>query len=522
MSSFAQEKLAVWTDGRWTRLPGGALLSKTLSGGGTRPPDGLVAAEVKQTRPEAGFHLTASASNEGICGFNQDTRALTTGQMFVALKTDKRDGHDFLGEAQAKGAVAALVAHEVSGSTLPQLIVVDPLAAFQRIAREHRREFHGTVVGVTGSAGKTSTKDMLAVLLGGNPSAYATEGNMNKSAHRDDGMGREHDTVLKTEGNLNNHIGVPLTLTKLNPARHRAAIIEAGINMPGEMEGLAEMIEPDHCLVTLVGPAHLALLGSLEGVAYEKSRLPAATRSGGLNVFPVACWAYESFRALTNPLVLVPANEGMVKVSGPTLSYTVLHRPERTEVILENKRKFIFRRVSGGMAQNAALALALASTLGIDDVTLQTRLHTWQPSKWRGELQRVGEALVYCDFYNANPASMADAISAFTSLVKPELARLYVLGCMEELGEGAAEYHRQLGRLILLRPGDALFVLGAQAAAVREGLLENGNDPAQVSVIEDVAPVRARLVGYQGAVFLKASRRYQLETVLTDTLPHAH
>ena len=480
MPSFAQEKLAVWTGGRWSRLPEGALT-----------------------------------------GFNQDTRALTAGQVFVALKTDKRDGHDFLGEAQGKGAAAALVAHEVAGSSLPQLVVADPLAAFQRIAREHRREFHGTVIGVTGSAGKTSTKDMLAVLLGGAPGVYATEGNLNKGAHGDGRIIRVQDTVLKTEGNLNNHIGVPLTLTKLDPMRHRAAIVEAGINMPGEMTGLAEMIEPDHSLVTLVGPAHLALLGSLEGVAFEKSRLPAATRRGGLNVFPVACWAYESFRTLANPLVLVPANEGMVKVMGRTLGYTVLHRPERTEVTLEGGRKFIFRRVSGGMAQNAALALALASELGIDDATLQTRLNNWQPSKWRGELQQVAGAQVYCDFYNANPASMADAISAFTSLVRPELPRLYVLGCMEELGSGSVEYHRQLGRLILLRPGDALFVIGAQAEAVREGLLENGNDPAQVTVIEDVAPVRTRLAGFQGAVFLKASRRYQLETVLDATLVHA-
>ena len=457
MPSFAHEKLAVWTGGRWTRLPDGALT-----------------------------------------GFNQDTRALTPGQVFVALKTDKRDGHDFLGEAQAKGAVAALVSREIPGSPLPQLVVPDPLAAFQRIAREHRREFHGTVVGVTGSAGKTSTKDMLAVLLGGTPEIYATE------------------------GNLNNHIGVPLTLTKLAPGKHRAAIVEAGINSPGEMAGLAEMIEPDYSVVTLVGPAHLALLGSLDGVAFEKSRLPAATRRGGVNVFPVSCWAYESFRALANPLVLVPANEGMVKVTGRTLSYTVLHRPERTEVTLEGKRNFVFRRVSGGMAQNAALALALASELGFDDTTLQLRLTHWQPSKWRGELQRVGGALVYCDFYNANPASMADAISAFTSLVRPELPRLYVLGCMEELGAGAAGYHQQLGRAILLRPGDALFVIGAQAAAVREGLLENGNDPTQVTVITDVAPVRERLTGFQGAVFLKASRRYQLETVLNESLSHAH
>ncbi len=449
MPAFAHEKLAAWTGGRWTRSPQRALT-----------------------------------------GFNQDTRTLGAGQVFVALQTEKRDGHDFLGEAQARGAAAALVAREIAGSDLAQLVVADPLAAFQRIAREHRREFHGPVIGVTGSAGKTSTKDLLALLLGGAPA------------------------VLSTEGNLNNHIGVPLTLTRLDPAVHTAAVVEVGINTPGEMAGLAAMIEPDHSIVTLVGPAHLEKLGSLEGVAFEKSRLPAANRAGGLAVVPVGCWQFAPFRELAGALVLVPANESMVRVDARKLTFNVFHRPERTEVTFEGRRTFLCRRVSGGMAQNAALALALASELGVEDTALQQRLAAWQPSKWRGELQQQGDALVYADFYNANPASMADAIAAFAGQVPDDLPRLYVLGCMEELGATAAEYHRQLGRSLLLRPGDFLFVLGAQAAAVRAGLLENGNDPDQVAVIDSVAPVRERLAGFKGAVFLKASRRYQLETVL--------
>ena len=169
MPAYAPEKLATWTGGSWTRIPGGPLT-----------------------------------------GFNQDTRTLRAGQVFVALKTDRRDGHDFLEDARKAGAAAALTAREVPGISLPQLVTADPLAAFQRIAREHRREFHGTVVGVTGSVGKTSTKDLLALLLGGAPD------------------------VLATEGNLNNFIGVPLTLTKLEAA-HRAAVIEAGISVRGEM-----------------------------------------------------------------------------------------------------------------------------------------------------------------------------------------------------------------------------------------------------------------------------------------------
>ena len=126
MPTFAAEKIATWTGGNWSPFPGAALT-----------------------------------------GFNPDTRTLGAGQVFVALKTDKRDGHAFLGAARTRGAAGALVAHPVAGETLAQLVVADPLTAFQRIAREHRREFHGTVVGVTGSVGKTSTKDLLALLLGG-------------------------------------------------------------------------------------------------------------------------------------------------------------------------------------------------------------------------------------------------------------------------------------------------------------------------------------------------------------------
>jgi len=432
-----------------------------------------------------------------LTGFNQDTRALTAGQVFVALKTDKRDGHDFLAAAEASGAAAALVARAVPDVALPQLVVTDPLRAFQAIAAAHRRAFPGRVVGITGSAGKTSTKDLVTLLLGGAPSVFATQ------------------------GNLNNFLGVPLTLTQLDAGAQTAAVIEAGINMPGEMRELVDMIQPDHGIVTLVGPAHLEKLGSLAGVAAEKVQLLTAVRAGGLQVFPVSCWQFEPFRSLANPLVLVPANEAMVRVDGRTQQFTVLHRPERTEVTLGTKRTFVLRRVSSGMAQNAALALALASELGVDDATLQQRLATWQPSKWRGEMQRVGEAEVYCDFYNANPASMTDAIAAFASLVRPELPRLYVIGGMEELGAQAAEFHQQVGRTILLRPGDFLFTIGTHAAALREGLLENGNDPAQIAVVSELAPVRARLAAFKGAAFLKGSRRYRLETIL-DPQAAAH
>lgn len=457
MPAFAHEKLASWTGGRWTALPAGALT-----------------------------------------GFTQDTRKLAAGQVFVALQTEKRDGHDFLAEAAQRGASAALVARAVPAAPLPQLVVEDPLLAFQLIARRHRREFAAPVIGVTGSVGKTSTKDLLALLLGGAPA------------------------VLATEGNLNNHLGVPLTLTRLDAATHRAAVIEAGISGPDEMAPLAEMIAPDHAVVTLVAPAHLEKLGSVAGVAEEKVQLLTAVRSGGCQVFPASCLAHAPFAELTSALVLVPENEGMTRVPGRRVRFNVFHRPDRTELTLDGRRRFLLRRVSSGMAQNVALALALAGELGVADAVLQERVAAWQPSKWRGELRQMGAAAVYCDFYNANPASMADAIDGFNGLAGTDRPRLYVLGCMEELGDAAAEYHQALGRTLHLRRGDFLFAIGDQAPALREGLLENGNDPAQISVLTDLQPVRERLAGFAGAVFLKGSRRYQLESVLPAGVDAAH
>src|SRR5690606_7199360 len=150
----------------------------------------------------------------------------------------------------------------------------------------HRRAFRAPVVGVTGSAGKTSTKNLLALLLGG----AAGE-------------------VLATEGNLNNHLGVPLTLTRLDPARHRFAVIEAGISEPGEMAPLAALTEPDVALTTLVGPAHTAALGGLEDVAREKAVLPAATRPSGLALFPRDCLQFAAFRDLSVRTITVEPAE---------------------------------------------------------------------------------------------------------------------------------------------------------------------------------------------------------------------
>lgn len=429
-----------------------------------------------------------------VTGFGIDTRQLRPGQIFVALKTGKRDGHDFLAPAQAAGAVAALVSRAHEHLDLPQLVVADPLAAFQTIAREHRRRFRRPVIGVTGSAGKTSTKNLLALLLG--------------------------PRVLATEGNLNNHLGVPLTLTRLEADEHEFAVIEAGISGPGEMAPLARMIEPDLAMVTLVGAAHTAELGGLEGVAREKAVLPAAVRPEGLVVFPADCLDYAPFRALSGRRLIVgrAAADGAGATDAERIQFSVANRGAETAITLAGagrpEQGFTLRRVSDGMAQNAALAILAAQWLGVGRELIQRRLRDWSPAPLRGEIRREGEKLYYLDCYNANPASMHDALAAFEALAAADEPRCYVIGCMEELGDETIRHHRELGARLRLRPEDHVWVIGAAAVAVREGALAAGGDPAQVEVVESLRGVVARLATFNGAVFVKGSRRYQLETIL--------
>jgi UDP-N-acetylmuramoyl-tripeptide--D-alanyl-D-alanine ligase len=509
MPDFPAQRLAAWTGGRWTAEP---------------------------VVPLTGFCV--------------DSRQLQPGQVFVAIKTDKRDGHDFLAAAQTAGAGAALVAVADRAVSLPQLVVADPLVAFQTIAREHRRAFHGRVIGISGSAGKTSTKDLLALLLGGaacgvpatgensqverdvpiaRPTSpmrtsgstfrvLATEGNLNKAGF--DPAASTGPRVLATEGNLNNHLGVPLTLTRLDSALHDYAVVEAGISAPGEMQPLAEMIEPDVSIITLIAPAHTGELGGLEGVAREKSRLPAKTRAAGVAVFSRDTADYAAFRELGVRAMIIERADVLRPAEPPkdTVYFTLTQRADATAVALAYgpppPKVFTFRRVSDGMAQNAALAICAALWLGISPDAIQQRLNDWAPAKLRGEIRRENGRLLYIDCYNANPASMNDALMAFDAIAPHTQPRLYIIGSMEELGADAAAYHRALGRSLELRPHDEVFAVGAHAGEIREGAIEARDVAAQVHVIDSADVVAEAVRRWRGAVFLKGSRRYQLERLL--------
>ncbi|WP_221030978.1 UDP-N-acetylmuramoyl-tripeptide--D-alanyl-D-alanine ligase [Actomonas aquatica] len=459
MPRFAPAQLADWTHGSWTVAPEGALT-----------------------------------------GFAIDSRRVKPGEMFVALRTDLRDGHDFLGAAAEAGAGAALVKQANPNLGLPQLVVKNPLEAFQTIAREHRRAFRGPVAGISGSAGKTSTKDLLARLLG--------------------------ERALATEGNLNNHLGVPLTLTRLDSEKHGFAIIEAGISAPGEMAPLARMIEPDVAVITMVDHAHTRDLGGIDGVAREKAVLPAAVRPDGVAVLPADVARRDAFRHLpVRRLTVERADVIRPETTGDDrVFYTVTQRAEETAVTVAQSaadarpETYVFRRTSEGMTQNAVLAICVARWLGVSANTIRERLHGWGPAPLRGEVRREQGRLLYVDCYNANPASMADALRTFDDLTVNDDARLLVLGGMEELGEECAQKHEELGRNLRLKAGDQVLVIGTGSAEVRAGALASGARETQIEILTDLTGVAERVAAWRGPVFVKGSRRYRLETIMNGSV----
>ncbi|MEY4854297.1 MAG: UDP-N-acetylmuramoyl-tripeptide--D-alanyl-D-alanine ligase [Verrucomicrobiota bacterium] len=444
MPTFAAADLAAWTDGRWTTAPA------------------------------------------AVTGFGTDTRALGAGEVFVALRTDRRDGHDFLPDARARGAACALVARPVA-DPLPQLVVADAAAALRAVAGAWRRRFPGPVVGVTGSVGKTSTKDLLGALLG--PTAFVTE------------------------ANLNNLLGVPLMLLRLEPTRHRYAVIEAGMSVPGELGVSAAILRPDVAIVTAVAAVHLEGVGSLAGVAREKATLVAALAEGGRAILPASLLAWPDFAVHADRCVAVRfAGEPAPAVRPARLVEASLGEEGGRRVLRLDGESFPLGPVSDGLARNAALAILAARAVGADVPALRAALVAWSPPVGRGSVHADGAQTFYVDCYNSSPASLLDAARCFDRLSAADARpRLWVLGGMAELGADSAALHRGCGAELPVRADDAVVAFGGDAAQLLAGL-PVGPGPRVAAGTLDA--VRAVLAAHAGFVFVKGSRSFALERAL--------
>lgn len=438
-----------------------------------------------------------------IAGFCFDTRKVQPGQCFVALSGGARDGHDYLQQAAQGGAVAALV-EKARPIALPQLQVPDSLVALGAIAAAWRAQFYHPVVAVTGSCGKTSTKEMLRCLLG--------EG-----------------TTHATAGNWNNRIGVPMTLFGMDPADQKFAVIEAGINQPGEMAQLGQMIHADLNLLTNIGYAHLELLGSLENIAGEKSLLATHAKTDSPIILPAEALRYSAYAAMSGRVVAlheagrpapsVPVRELLTyQVGSDHSEENALTSDHAGQRLILDSQSYHIASSSRGIAVNAALAIVAARRLGIAEADIKARIEAWRPSDHRGEIRRVGERLFYVDCYNANPSSMADALSAFEGSTSQSVARYYILGVMNELGAHAEQQHTSIGQQLKLRPEDRVAFVGPETLtqAYANGAQSAGIAPDQIERVETAEPLKSTVDQFKGTIFLKGSRSYQLEQLVEN------
>ncbi len=446
-------------------------------------------------------HWATRQPAQALTSFAIDTRRIRPGETFVALKSDRQDGHGFLRQACDYRATAALVEQADADVPLPQLVVENTLDALQTLASSWRARFAGPIIGVTGSNGKTTVKEMLGRVLGAQ--------------------------WFRTKGNYNNHIGVPLSLLEVDSRAHAGAILEAGINRTGEMIQLARLIRPDYAIITSIGPSHLEGLGDLEGVAREKSILAAMVRPGGVVCIPASLLQYAPFRELPESVavhaLLLEGESIPDEWAAP--DNVILYHYKWTENVhprgmgtLQSREPvtpgdFTFRAGSSGMVSNLLLVVHLALHMGVPASTLQACLDSWRPFHQRGEILREGATTYYVDCYNANPASMEDALQRFAHLF-PDQPHAYVLGTMNELGQESAHWHRQTAAKIPLQPGAPVYLVGEHAADYLSGLRDQGIDPERIQTVDDKALLREQLNGFSGAVFLKGSRAVGLEAIL--------
>lgn len=444
---------------------------------------------------------------DAISGFTIDSRKVEAGNCFVAIRTEARDGHAYVNMAAEAGASAAIVSTHQPEIPLAQLVVPNTVKALQRIAAAHRQTFERPVIGITGSCGKTSTKELLAILLG--------------------------DTgIHRTAANLNNHLGVPLTLLEIDPEVHQAAVIEAGTSGPGEIELLATLIDPDASIITMVAEAHLDGLGTVERVAHEKSRLGKFTRSSGFVVIHEDCCVYPDFHDFPAALLILTqpgtrntlGQESVVywtdelqtqaspETGSPAAGGCQIHFRQSPNL----RCAFTVPTRSPGMLRNAAMAIQTALRLGVSQEAIAERLLRWRPADKRGELVEQGANLFYIDCYNANPASMKDAFATFAASIDPTLPRLYILGCMEEMGDQSANLHFSTGTRLSLRDSDRVLIVGDDAEAMRDGILSANGGAPRVHILNETREAAPFLFDFAGAVFLKGSRRYRLESLYED------
>ncbi|MBW2039312.1 MAG: UDP-N-acetylmuramoyl-tripeptide--D-alanyl-D-alanine ligase [Deltaproteobacteria bacterium] len=436
---------------------------------------------------QGGLHTSFA----GVC---TDSRSIKPGELFFALKGEKFDGHQFISEAVKRGGRGVVVERQIQGileETIPVIKVPDTLQALGDLADFWRRRHPIPLVAITGSNGKTTTKEMLAWILG---KSYK---------------------VLKNPGNFNNLIGLPLSLLKMN-SQDQVAVLEMGMNRKGEIRRLAQIAKPDLGILTNISPVHLEGLGSLRGVMEAKGELLEVMGQRGRLILnaddPRVMELSKGFRGdKTSFGIKNPADWVATDISrrGDGGVFFQLNGPM-------GKTSISLRLMGRHQVYNALAASATVSHLGVELEKTKRGLETFQPPPMRMELIIMGQGIkIINDVYNANPKSMEYALCTLEEVKGGR--KIAVLGDMWELGEYAQQAHRETGSWVKGKGVELLFLLGEFAPYVAQGATEAGMDPKAIFIgkdHQDLSHHLARSLRDGDWVLIKGSRIMKMERVI--------
>lgn len=420
-----------------------------------------------------------------------DTRTLAAGDCFVALQGDRFDGHEFVREVREHGAVAALVSNRLMPELPKDLGLVevpDTLEALQRFAATYRRLLSVRTIGITGSSGKTSTKELIAAVL------------------------RTRFKTKATEGNLNNHIGVPLTLIRLDEDDDYG-VVEMGMNHPGEIAPLAKMTAPEIGVISSIGPAHIEFFADQAAIAHEKAELIAALPANGVAILNGEDeWSRRIAHRATARVVWVGNSPDStwqaedLQVTAEGLSFRIVHDGATAAVRLP-----VFNRV---MVSNALLAAAVGDACGLNLDEIARGLASVKLPGARMQVVKARGVSIINDAYNANPASMKAALVALKEFPGAQ-RRLAVLGSMGELGQHAIELHRSVGEFAARQGVEFLIAVGPHAEAYVNGAMAGGLSNIVRALDAQEATVALTAMMREGdAILVKGSRFMGLETLV--------
>jgi len=423
-------------------------------------------------------------------GYSIDSRTLQPGQLFFAVRGERLDGHDYVEAALSKGAVAAVVEHgQLSrfGSKAQLLVVADSLTALQNLGAAVRRLWGKPLIGVTGSAGKTTTKEAIAHVLG--------------TRHR----------VLKSQGNLNNHFGMPLQLLKLEP-EHEIAVIEMGMSHAGEITALAKLAAPDCGVVTVVAPVHLEFFDSIAAIARAKYELIESLHAGGIAVLNADDEYVSQFGRDFHGRVVTFGLHQHAEVSAENIE-SCGPLGSAFDIVADGERARANLPLLGEHnIYNALAAVAVGLQYGVPLPTAADSLATLSAGDKRGEILQIGGATVINDCYNSNPKALESMVRSLAEI--PAQRRIVVAGEMLELGPAGEEMHRKAGESMAKYGVDLLVGVRGLAQAMVEAATGAGVNAEFLNTPEEAGEWLRREVKPGDVVLLKASRGVKLERAL--------